>query len=71
MHSCQITGGYTNAIYFGEGSQGTIENCEIYRMKGETYPSIFIEKSSPNIKIVVFIVVRVMQSVLKMEESRV
>ncbi|HDR8301315.1 TPA: right-handed parallel beta-helix repeat-containing protein [Bacillus cereus] len=50
MHSCQITGGYTNAIYFGEGSQGTIENCEIYRMKGETYPSIFIEKSSPNIK---------------------
>ncbi|HDR8173328.1 TPA: right-handed parallel beta-helix repeat-containing protein [Bacillus thuringiensis] len=50
MQSCQVTGGYANGINFNEGSQGTIENCEIHGMKGEEYPSIFIGKSSPNIK---------------------
>jgi len=50
MQFCQITGGYTNAINFGEGSQGTIEDCEIHGMKGEKYPSLFINNSNPIIK---------------------
>ena len=50
MQSCQVTGGYSNAINFGDGSQGVIEDCEIHGMKGEDYPAIFINNSNPIIK---------------------
>ena len=50
IQKCQVIGGYKNAINFGDGSQGKVEDCEIYGGKSEKYPALFINNSNPIIK---------------------